>query len=218
MTTLLHLNSSARLHNSASRQLTAHFIRQWLLTHPTTKLLTRDLGHYPVPAIDDRWVQAYETEPADRTPNLHQALTLSDQLIDELLSADLLLFGVPMYNLTIPASLKAYLDQLIRRDRLPPVTDPSQSLLSHKWAIVITSRKFDYRPGSGRESRDFLEPYLRAIFSVIGLTQVQFVHADRLADPAQSHQSLTDCRQQLDQLAASITLPNSPPIPPQSAY
>jgi FMN-dependent NADH-azoreductase len=214
MTTLLHLNSSPRLSHSISRQLTAHFIRQWLLTHPTTKILTRDLGHYPLPAIDDRWVQAYETDPADRTPDLTAALTLSDQLIDEILSADLLLFGVPMYNLTIPATLKAYLDLVIRRDRLPPNSDPGQSLLYDKRAIVITSRKFDYRPGSGRESRDFLEPYLRAIFSVIGLTQVQFVHADRLADPTQFHQSLTDCRQQLDQLALLIP----PPIPPQSAY
>lgn len=211
--TLLHLNTSARLSCSNSRQLTAHFIRQWLLTHPTTKILTRDLGHYPPPAIDDRWVQAYETDPIDRSPDLHQALSFSDQLIDELLSADLLLFGVPMYNLTIPASLKAYLDQLIRRDRLPPVADPSQSPLKDKRAIVITSRKFDYRPGSGRESRDFLEPYLRAIFSIIGLTQVQFVHADRLADPTQYHQSLVDCRLQLDHLAASII----PPLSSQSA-
>ncbi len=210
MTTLLHLNSSARLSNSASRQLTAHFIRQWLLTHPTTKILTRDLGHYPLPVIDDRWVQAYETEPADRSPDLHQALNLSDQLIDELLRADLLLLGVPMYNLTIPASLKAYLDQLIRRDRLPPNSDLSQSPLHDKRAIVITTRKFDYRPGSGRESRDFLEPYLRAIFNVIGLTQIQFVHADRLADPTQYHQSLADCRQQLDRLALHLN--------PQSSY
>jgi FMN-dependent NADH-azoreductase len=217
MTTLLHLNSSARLTHSTSRQLTAHFVRQWLHSHPGTKIRTRDLGHYPLPAIDDRWVQAYEAEPSDRSPELHQALHLSDQLIDELLSADLLVLGVPMYNLTIPASLKAYLDQLIRRDRLPATaTDPSQSPLCQKRAIVVTSRKFDYRLGSGREGRDFLEPYLRAIFSIIGLSQVHFVHADRLADPDQYHQSLADCRQQLDHLVVSLTAQTA--VIPQSAY
>ncbi|NCJ06527.1 FMN-dependent NADH-azoreductase [Synechococcales cyanobacterium C] len=202
--TLLHLDASARVHGSESRKLTATFVATWQQQHPQAQVMYRDLGQQPVPHLDDTWVAAYEAEPEARTPEMQAAIALSDQLIDELMAADRYVLGVPMYNLTLPATLKAYIDQVVRRDRILKF-DPQgrpQGQLQGKKLLVITTRKFDYRPGSGREDRDFLEPYLRDIFTLLGIQDLTFLHADRLAATAPTpEQSLATVTTALDTLA-----------------
>jgi FMN-dependent NADH-azoreductase len=200
---LLHLDSSARLEHSESRQLTARFVTAWQQVQPQSRVTYRDIGRMSLPHLDEVWVAAYEAEPSARTVAMQQALKLSDQLIDELLAADCYLLGVPMYNLTVPSSLKAYIDQIVRRDRTITFREGGpEGVLGAKKLLVITTRKFSYRPDSGRASRDFLEPYLREIFAILGLTDIAFIHADQLAEPAGSA-ALAAAKQAIDQLAQS---------------
>ncbi|MCU0523461.1 MAG: NAD(P)H-dependent oxidoreductase [Elainella sp. Prado103] len=199
---LLHLDSSARITQSDSRQLTQHFVQHWQQANPNSRVIYRDLGRNPIPHLDETWVAAYETAPVDRTPAMNQAIVLSNQLIDELMAADCYVLGVPMYNLGIPSSLKAYIDQIVRRDRTVTFQDGlPQGALQNKKMLVVITRKFSYRPESGRADRDFQAPFLRAIFGVLGITDVMFIYADRLADPQIRQQSLIAAKQQLDQLA-----------------
>lgn len=200
---LLHIDASARLRGSFSRHLTHTFVSQWQQANPEHEIIYRDLGAAPVPHIDERWVEAYESDPEQRTPDMNAAIALSDTLIDELMAADCYVFGIPMYNLTVPSSFKAYIDQIIRRDRTLRIENGVPTgQLSGKKLLVITTRKYNYRVGSGREDRDFLAPYLSAIFSVLGLTEMTYIHADKLASsPADQDLSLSQATTTIHQLA-----------------
>ncbi len=203
---LLHLDASARIQGSLSRQLTQAFVSQWQQANPNHTLIYRDLGSSPIPHIDATWVAAYESEPEQRTPEMRAAVALSDTLIDELMAADCYVVGMPMYNLTVPSSFKAYIDQVIRRDRTLHIENGTpQGQLAGKKLLVITTRKYNYRVGSGREDRDFLEPYLNAIFNVLELMDISYIHADKLAlSDAEREQSLANATYAIHQLALTF--------------
>lgn len=105
MATLLHIDASARPgrsgidpHGSHSRRLSSHFIEQWNKTRPDDRILYRDVGQYPPRPVTGEWVHAAFTKPEAREPWMHEALAESDALVDELLEADLIVAGVPMYT------------------------------------------------------------------------------------------------------------------------
>jgi FMN-dependent NADH-azoreductase len=200
---LLYIDSSARQKGSASRQLTQAFVQAWAAAGAARQITYRDIGQQPIPAIDEIWAAAYETEPEARSPQMLAAIALSDELLDELFAADCYVFGVPMYNLTIPATLKAYLDQVVRRDRaLAFIDGKPQGRLKGKKALVITTRKFNYREGTEAAARNFLEPYLKAIFNIMGIENVTFVVADQLAaEPEVQQASLAKAEAELRALA-----------------
>ncbi len=198
------MDVSARIQGSFSRQLTQAFVSQWQQTNPEHQIIYRDIGSFPIPHIDETWVAAYESAPEERTAEMKAAIALSDTLIDELFAADCYVVGMPMYNLTVPSSFKAYLDQVIRRDRTLLLENSAGSgQLSTKKLLVITTRKYNYRTGSGREDRDFLAPYLSAIFNVLGLTDITYIHADKLASSEQE-QSLAQAMATTRQLATTF--------------
>jgi FMN-dependent NADH-azoreductase len=186
MTHILHLDSSPRGERSISRTLTKQFVDLWKQRHPGDVITYRDLGRYPVPAIDEAWIAAAFSPPDQLTPALEAALMISDELIDELLEANFCVFGIPMYNYSVPASFKAYIDQVVRVRRTFMVgADGYAGLLKDKKAVVITTRGGSY----AGEPLDFQEPYLRAVFDFIGITDITFIHAENLAMRADERQS-----------------------------
>jgi FMN-dependent NADH-azoreductase len=96
--------------------LTKQFVNLWKQIHPDDAITYRDLGQHPVPPINEAWIAAAFSSPEQLTPSLETALMTSNQLIDELLAADVFVFGVPMYNYSVPASFKAYIDQVVLTD------------------------------------------------------------------------------------------------------
>jgi FMN-dependent NADH-azoreductase len=185
MTQILHLDSSPRSDRSISRTLTKQFIDVWTQIHPNNAVTYRDLGRYPAPPIDEAWIAAAFTPPDRLTTSLEAALMISDELINELLAADLFIFGVPMYNYSVPSSFKAYIDQIVRVRRTFIVgADGYEGLLRNKKALVITTRGGSY----AGDPLDFQEPYLRAIFDFIGVTDITFIHAENLAMGADERQ------------------------------
>jgi FMN-dependent NADH-azoreductase len=186
---LLRIDSSAR-RNSISRQLTDKFVATWKLERPDGEVIERDLAKTHLPHITDEWMLAAYADPAALTPAQRETLAVSDALVDELLAADIIVVGAPMYNLTVSAPLKAWIDQIVRAGRTV-LWGPNgaQGVLQGKKVIVLTSRGGSFRPGSPTAQYDHQEPYLRHILGFIGLTDVTFIHAENqkpgdLAEPS----------------------------------
>jgi FMN-dependent NADH-azoreductase len=175
---LLRIDSSAR-RNSVSRQLTARFVETWQQEHPEGSVIERDLTATHLPHITDEWVHAVHSDPATLTAAQKQVLEVSDALVEELVQADTIVIGAPMYNFAIPAPLKAWIDQVVRVGKtvLFSATGP-QGILKGKKVYVVTSRGGAFRPGTPTEHFDHQEPYLRHILAFIGLTDVTFIHAE----------------------------------------
>lgn len=160
---LLQIDSSARRTSSVSRQLTAKFAEEWRKSHPDGEVIQRDLSATALPLITDDWGATY-LEDSQLTLAQRSYLSTSDQLIQELAAADTVVIGAPMYNFTIPSSLKAWIDQVVRLGKTVGYgPNGPQGLLGRKKVVVITSRGSAYEKGTAREAFDFQEPYLRHI-------------------------------------------------------
>ncbi len=207
MTHILHINSSPRAERSISRQLTKEFINLWKQIHPHDTITYRDLGHSPVPFIDESWIAASFSPPEQVTPELAAALNISDELIDELLAADLYVFGIPMYNYSIPANFKAYIDQIVRVRRTFMVgADGYEGLVKDKKMLVITTRGSNYVASS----LDFQAPFLQAVFELIGITDITFIHAENLSMGAEDRQqSLASARKDIQRLIETWQMTNA---------
>jgi len=177
---LLRIDSSARSGSSISRAMTAHFVETWKQAHPEGRVVERDLAAMPLTHVTEDWVRARDTDPAALTPEQVETLALSDRLIDELHAADVIVLGSPMYNFGISASLKAWVDLIIRQGRTVDFSvRPPKGLLQGKKLVVITARGGSYGVGTPTAAFDFQEPYLRHVLGVIGLTDATFIHVDR---------------------------------------
>lgn len=188
---LLRIDSSAR-RNSVSRQLTQAFVQTWKKENPAGEVIERDLATTHLPPITDEWTLAIHSDPATLTPAQRETISVSDALVDELLAADTIVVGAPMYNFTISAPLKAWIDQIVRVGRTVLFgQNGPQGVLKGKKVVVLTSRGGAYRPGTPTAPYDYQEQYLRHILAFIGLTDVTFIHAENqkpgdLAEPARA--------------------------------
>ncbi|MFD1050630.1 FMN-dependent NADH-azoreductase, partial [Kibdelosporangium lantanae] len=110
MTNLLHVDSSIRGPQSVSREMSAAFAEAWKTANPTGKYTYRDLHETPVPRLTSEYVYGSQTPADQRTPEQQAAWDATQWIRDDLREADVILLGVPMYNFTVPASLKGWLD------------------------------------------------------------------------------------------------------------
>ena len=204
MPTLLHLDSSPRGERSHSRTLTAEFARLWQSAHPGGQVVHRELGLTPLPLVSEAWIAAAYSDPATHTPEQRAAIAVSDELIDELFAADELVIGAPMYNFSVPAALKAWVDQVVRARR---TFDPATyaGLVTGKKVTVITTRGgAGYGPGEAMAHLDAEVPYLKLILGFIGITDVSVVYADNTSGADEVRQgSLDRARARIGELAAA---------------
>jgi len=181
MSKILILTASPRGERSVSRALTTQFAQLWAQHHPQDTVLLRDVGHHPVPHVTEPWVVGAFAPPEAQNAESKAAIAVSDQLVDEFLSADRYIFGVPMYNFNIPSTFKAYIDQIVRAGKTFAVgPNGYEGLVKDKKALFITSSGGAYPAGSPMAAYNFQEPYLRTIFGFIGVTEVRFVAADSM--------------------------------------
>ena len=176
MAHLLHVDSSARTTGSISRQLTAEFAARWKENSPQGIVTYRDLATDPLPHIPEATVAAMFIPPAARTSEQVQATALQEKLIAELAAADTLVIGAPMYNFSIPSSLKAWIDHVVVFGRTI-----GQGLFDDTRVIIASARGGAYGPGTPREAYDYQERYLRAVLGLIGLDDITFAHAEMRA-------------------------------------
>ncbi|MEV5558046.1 NAD(P)H-dependent oxidoreductase [Nonomuraea wenchangensis] len=209
---LLHLDASAR-RNSFSRLLSAEYAGAWRAAHPDAGYTYRDLAARPVPHIGEAWTELCDhvlehgiTDPARypeaaRTPAQQAAWAIVEPLLAEVVAAEVVLIGTPMYNYSIPSSLKAWLDQ---------ITFPKMSLAGRSF-VVTGARGGAYGPGTPREPYDHEERYLRDFLrGHFQVEDVTFIHAELVnarLDPALTHlrarheESLAAARAQVRALA-----------------
>lgn len=173
MTRLLSVEISPRGDQSVSRQMVRRFIGLWQAAHPEGEVVRRDLAESELAFVSAPWLQAYFTPPADHTPEMSAALELSDQLVQELLSANHIVIATPVYNYNVPASLKAWVDHIVRKGLT--LGFDGQGLVKDKKATVLLASGGLYTEGSPIRERDIATQYLRLILGVIGITDVSFV-------------------------------------------
>ncbi|MBV4503013.1 FMN-dependent NADH-azoreductase [Pseudomonas shirazensis] len=177
MSHVLIIESSARQQDSVSRQLTRDFIQQWQAAHPGDQINVRDVAANPLPHLDADLLGGWMKPAEQRSMPEQEAFERSNQLTDELLAADVLVMAAPMYNFTIPSTLKAWLDHVLRAGITFKYTPTGpQGLLQGKRAIVLTARG-GIHAGAGS---DHQEPYLRQAMAFIGIHDVEFIHAEGL--------------------------------------
>lgn len=218
MDNILAINSSVSGEGSISRGLVQDTVNRLLEENPKATLTCRDLAAAPVPHLTPATVAGIRgTAESDAEI---AARTLSDELIAELQSADVIVIGAPMYNFSIPSSLRAWFDHVLR----PRVTfrygeAGVEGLISGKRVIVIEPRGGVYSEGPTR-GMDFQEPYLKTLLAFIGITDVAFIHAEKIGYGPEAQQlSLAKAREQIDaavntRAAAENTSDNAEADPP----
>ncbi|MFN7166832.1 MAG: FMN-dependent NADH-azoreductase [Pannonibacter sp.] len=174
--TILKIDASARKAGSMTRELTDTLVTRLLDTHPSAGVLTRDVSA-GLPVVDEAWVGANFTDPAERSSEQKLKLALSDTLVAELKAADVLVIAAPIYNFGIPASLKAWVDLVARaRETFRYTENGPEGLLKGKKAYVVVA--------SGgvpvNSAVDFATPYLKQVLAFIGITDVSVIAADQL--------------------------------------
>ena len=201
---ILHIDSSPRGERSHSRQLTLALVKELKADRPDATIVYHDLGRDPVAPVTETWIAAAYSDPATHTPEMQSAIAVSNQLIDELFASDIIVMGAPMYNFSIPAPLKAYIDQIVRAGR---TFNPAnyQGLVTGKKMFVLTARGGGgYGPGEAMEAVNFQDTYLRTIFGFIGITDVTFTHDEKTsAGNSNLEEALKTARQMADAVAQS---------------
>ena len=175
MKTLLRLDASARTQASHSRGLGDYFLQQWQQRYPQGKIIQRDLADNPVPHLSNTVIEAFHL--AGNRPSRETAL--SDSLIHELKTADELLICSPLYNFTLPSTLKAYLDHVVRSGLTFDMQQGQHSgLLYGTSAIIITARG---SLSSTTATDDFQTDYLTKILNFMGIAPIETITVEGTA-------------------------------------
>ena len=175
----MHIDCSARAANSVSRKLSQAVVDQLFKAEPSLQLVRRDLGAAAPAPVTNGEAEAFFTPAPDRTEAQVSTLVASDMLTGELLQADTVVVGAPMYNFNVPASLKAWIDYVVRPGKTfrRVANGNIEGLCGDKKVYVCTASS---GKSKGMET-DHLRPYLDVIFAFIGITGVVYFDAEGLA-------------------------------------
>jgi len=199
MTTVLQIDSSPLDEDSVSRQLTREFVERLRAGETGARVIHRDLGGSDLPHLTRNAIGALRGGQAANDEQ-QAAATRSDALLAELEAADIIVIGSPMYNFGITSQLKAWFDHVLRPGKTFRYTEKGpEGLLKGKRAVVIESRGGIYSQGP-YAAVDHQEPHLRTLLGFMGVTDVQFVHAEGLGmGPESRERGLATARAAIDQ-------------------
>ena len=198
---VLQINSSARREASHSTRLATRLVQRLRETDPGLTLTVRDFNEVPHPVLDEAALGALFTPVDQRTPEQAARVALDDALIAELQAADVIVLGVPMYNFGVPAPLKNWIDAISRTGVTFRYTENGpEGLLKGKKVYVALARGGKYR----NTPSDTQVPYLKTVFTFLGLTDVQFVYAEGLAmGPEAEQKGLSSAYEQIEEAVAA---------------
>ena len=202
MNTLLRLDSSARTTGSNSRELGERFVALWREAHPRGRVIERDLAAEPIPHLSNETIEGFYS-PENSTA---AGVRLSDELLAELEAADHLLITSPLYNLTLPSTLKSWFDYVVRPGRTFEMgAEGACGLLRGKGATVITVRGGVPMPG---DEGEYQTEYLRAVLAFMGITSVEFVALEgTMLDEEAKRAALEAARRRVERC-----FPQRPPV------
>ena len=214
MTTLLRIDASARIKGSRSRALGDYAQALWCRSNPVGRVIERNLADGTIQILNSNTINGYYTLPGDMTPELKAAVAQSTELIAELKSADIVMITTPMYNFSIPAALKAWVDQISRNGHTFLYEDGVyKGLLKANRAIVIcTYGTVEFQAGAMLAEADFLQPYLRSLLNALGIGKVDFVAMHGTSNSDTVGNSVNTAKSELELLFGPAKEPASSPL------
>jgi FMN-dependent NADH-azoreductase len=201
MKKILNIASSVKGKDSFSNQLSTAIIEKLKTDYPGSTVLTRDLVKNPFPNFEEALLGAFYAPEANRTPEQQEAVKHSDQAIKEVMDADILVIAVPMYNFSIPSTLKAWIDHIARRGVTFQYTQNGiEGLVKGKQLILAIASGSVYSEGP-MKAYDFTENYLRTILGFIGMTDVSVFRAEGTAMPEFKDTAITKALEKINEFA-----------------
>jgi FMN-dependent NADH-azoreductase len=170
---ILHIDCSPRP-ESHSRQLSAAIVKKLVEAAPGARISRRDLAANPLPHAAPDYATTLSS-PVTLAAPLKGALDLSEALIEEVEAADAIVIGTPMYNLTVPSSLKAWIDQVLRAGRTFKSTPAGKVGMLRDRPVFVAVASGGVFTGERANQPDFLTPYLSVTLGSIGLKTLQFL-------------------------------------------
>ncbi len=207
MSTLLSVNASPRGEMSVSRHLGKRYIEHWLAAHPNGSVVDRDLMTPTIPYMNIDWIGGVYAPPAvPRTTEMRQALQLSKELIDELIQADQVLISTPMYNFSIPAVLKSWIDYIVRPGFTFALAPGWPGLVADRPVRIIVATRDVHEPEG---DDDQVTSVVRRAFSFMGIHNVVSLLAGGSLAVNRGEMQLDDHVAQFEQaIAALVRLPS----------
>jgi FMN-dependent NADH-azoreductase len=174
---LLHIDSSVLGPHSVSRQVSAAVVERLRKATPGLEVVHRDLTLTPLAHLSGRHLTAGQGAAADDA--LQQDLAAGQAVLEEFLSADIVVLGAPMYNFTVPSQLKAWIDRIVVAGKTFKYgAQGAEGLAGNKRVIIAISRGGFYGAGTPAAVGEHLETYLRWVFGFIGVANPEFISAD----------------------------------------
>ncbi|MBU3585892.1 FMN-dependent NADH-azoreductase [Polynucleobacter sp. AM-26B4] len=200
MTKILQIKSSIFSAGGQSGQLTDTFVKNLVAKNANSEVIVRDFAKNGVPHLDEARFMSFMTKPEERSAEQKAVVAYSDALIKELKEADVIVLGLPMYNLGVPSNLKAYFDHIARAGETFNYTESGPAgLVTGKKAYVVATRGGNYQGTPYDTQTDYIKVFL----GFIGITDVEFVYAEGLnmgEEPKTT--ALESARSQLEKKAA----------------
>ena len=200
---LLHLDSSVLGANSASRALSADIVARQVALHPGINVVHRDLSADAALHLSSHHLAAWQGAAIEDAA-LGLDLAKGGAYLDELLAADIIVIGAPMYNFSIPSQLKAWIDRVVVAGKTFRYgANGAEGLLKNRKVFIASSRGNIYSPGSPAAALEHHESYLTGVLSFIGLTDVSIVRAEGLAfGPEAKEAAMLKARENIAAMAA----------------
>jgi FMN-dependent NADH-azoreductase len=200
---LLHIDSSILGSNSASRQVSAAIADQLVTATPGLDVVYRDLAADPLAHLSGEHFAARQGVVPE-SPAIQKDIATSEAVLNEFLAADIVVIGAPMYNFGIPSQLKAWIDRIAVAGKTFRYTATGpEGLSGGKRVIIATSRGGFYGAGTPAAAFEHVESYLRGVFGLLGVTDLQIVVAEGLAiGPEQRDKAMQGALQAVTQLNA----------------
>ncbi len=211
---ILHLSFSSRGSASESRGLAARILTHLLAIHPQATVVERMLGDEPLPHIDANYALAQHSATAEVGDQ--GSIARSDEAIAELRSADVVVIGTPMHNLTVPSSFKAWLDHVVRARKTFDVTSQGKKGLLRDRPVLVAVSSGGRFSGDRARQPDFLTPYLSELLRMIGLRDVHFFSVEGTGGAKDSvARAREEAGQELDRFFESFS--KRSPVPGRGA-
>jgi len=201
---ILHLDSSPLGAASVSRGLTARVAADAKAENPGAVIVHRDLVADPIDHLSGAVLGALQADPATATDAQKAEKALTDTLIDELTSADLIVIGAPMYNFGIPTQLKSWIDRVTLAGRTFRYTETGPvGLVADRKVVIVSARGGFYAGAEFEAALDHQEAHLRAVFSLIGIKSVTVVRAEGVGyGPESRAKAVSGAEAEIDKLFA----------------
>ena len=178
---LLHIDSSILGQNSASRELSAAWVRNWRVKNPGGEVNYLDLAEKPIAHLTGDALASRALPVEQRTLAQQREIEISDRAIEDFLATDVLVIGAPMYNFSIPSQLKAWIDRIAVAGKTFRYTANGPEGLAKGKQVVIVSSRGGIHSAGPTLALDHQEAYLRDVFGFLGINDIEFVRAEGLA-------------------------------------